>query len=122
LNSSKTNTGARVHFTVGSLRFTRQGPGGVDFREEIGLLKAALLYADHVRLVSVGGSTVASLDELSRMPPLPKLELIRKLLPLMQPDASPEHLRETYRIIESMMRSLERGGKGADCLTMNVSF
>jgi hypothetical protein len=112
LNSSKTNTGTRVHFTVGSLRFTRRGPGGVDFREEIGLLKAALLYADHVRLVSVGGSTVASLDELSRMPPLPKLELIRKMLPLMQPDASPEHLRETYRIIDSMSRSLERGGKG----------
>ena len=101
-----------MHFTVGSLRFTRRGPSGVDFREEIGLLKAALLYADHVRLVSVGGSTVASLDELSRMPPLPKLELIRKLLPLMQPDASPEHLRETHRIIDSMSRSLERGGKG----------
>jgi hypothetical protein len=65
LNSSKTNSGARVHFTVGSLRFMRRGPGGVDFREEIGLLKAALLYADHVRLVSVGGSTVTSLDELS---------------------------------------------------------
>jgi hypothetical protein len=112
LNSSKTNSGARVHFTVGSLRFMRRGPGGVDFREEIGLLKAALLYADHVRLVSVGGSTVTSLDELSRMPPLPKLELIRKMLPLMQPDASPEHLRETYRIIDSMSRSLERGGKG----------
>jgi hypothetical protein len=112
LNSSKTNTGARVHFTVGSLRFTRRGPGGVDFREEIGLLKAALLYADHVRLVSVGGSTVASLDELSRMPPLPKLDLVRKMLPLMQPDASPEHLRKTYRIIDSMSSSLERGGKG----------
>ena len=77
-----------MHFTVGSLRFTRRGPGGVDFREEIGLLKAALLYADHVRLVSVGGSTVASLDELSRMPPLPKLELIRKMLPLMLEDGS----------------------------------
>lgn len=78
-----------MHFTVGSLRFTRRGPGGVDFREEIGLLKAALLYADHVRLVSVGGSTVASLDELSGMPPLPKLELIRKMLPLSSPMLHP---------------------------------
>ncbi len=85
---------------------------GVDFRGELGLLKAALLYADHVRLVSVGGSTVASLDELRRMPTAPKLELIRKLLPLMQRDASPEALQETYRIIESMSRSLKRGGKG----------
>jgi hypothetical protein len=84
----------------------------VDFGAEIGLLKAALLYADRVRLVSVGGSTVASLDELRTMPPLQKLKLIRKLLPLMQPDASPETSRETYRIIDSMRRSLEKGGKG----------
>ena len=103
---------SNVHFTVGSLRFTTQGPSGVDFREELGLLKAALLYADRVRLVSVGGSTVASLDDLSRMPPLPKLNLIRNLLPLMQPNASTEHLRETHRIIEAMCQSLRKGGRG----------
>ncbi|MDQ3603259.1 MAG: hypothetical protein M3385_05305 [Actinomycetota bacterium] len=84
----------------------------MDFRGELGLLKAARLYADRVRLVSVGGSTVAALDELRKMPLSPKLELIRKLLPLMQSDASPETSQETYRIIDSMRRSLEKGGKG----------
>ena len=84
----QTSAGSRLHFTVGSLRYyASRGPEGVDFRGELGLLKAALLYADCVRLVSVGGSTVASLDELRRMPAPAKLKLIHKLLPLMKPDA-----------------------------------
>lgn len=62
------DTGDNMHFTVGSLRYTRRTKG-VDFRSELGLLKAALLYADNVRLVSVGASTVATLDDLrSRCP------------------------------------------------------
>ena len=112
MGGPKTDPGIKVHFTVGSLRLTRGRAGIVDFRNELGLLKAALLYADRVRLVSVGGSTIASLDELRRMPTSPKLALIRKLLPLTNPEASPELLRESYRVIDSMSRSLEKGGKG----------
>ncbi len=106
------DTGGSLHFTVGSLRFMGRRSRGVDFRGELGLLKAALLYADQVRLVSVGGSTVATLDELRRMPAAAKLELIRKLLPLMQPDATPESLQNTYHVIDSMSKSLKRGGRG----------
>ena len=70
-------------------------PSGVDFRSELGLLKAALIYADNVRLVSVGASTVATLDELRRMPASAKLGLIRNLSPLMQADATPEKPHNT---------------------------
>jgi hypothetical protein len=34
-----------VHFTVGSLQYTDRRAGGIDFREEIELVKAALLLA-----------------------------------------------------------------------------
>ena len=42
-----------LHFTVGSLRHTSRRAGEVDFEGELGLLKAALLYADRVELISV---------------------------------------------------------------------
>ena len=78
----------------------------------MGLLKAALLYADHVRLVSVGASTVATFDALGKMPAA-KLELIRDLLPQMRPDASPQDLQNVYRIIDSMHQALRRGKRGS---------
>ena len=87
------NAEGGLHFTVGSLRHTRGRSRGVDFRSELGLLKAALLYADHVRLVSVGASTVAAFDALGKMPAAAKLELIRDLLPQMRPDASSRDLQ-----------------------------
>ena len=62
------NIGGGLHLSVGPLRFTGRRSRGIDFRGELGLLKAAILYADHVRLVSVGGSTVATSVEPLRSP------------------------------------------------------
>jgi hypothetical protein len=84
----------------------------VDFRGELGLLKAALLYADRVELVSVGASFMGSLDELGRMRTEARLALMRKLMPLVDPGASPEQLQGAYRLIDSMSRKrLGRRGR-----------
>jgi hypothetical protein len=62
--------------------------------------------------VSVGASTVATVDALGKMPTLAKLELVRELLPSVQPNASPLELQNNYRTIDSMTRSLRRGKRG----------
>ena len=80
--------GARLRFTVGSLRNTSRRAGGIDFRHELGLLKAALLYADEVELVSVAGSFMASMEHLGQLPRIERLALMRHLMPIVDPEAS----------------------------------
>jgi hypothetical protein len=108
VNEADAGVRGGLHFTVGSLRYTSRRAGGVDFRGELGLLKAALLYADHVELCSVGASFMSSLDELGKLPTLEKLALMRRLMPIVQPDATDRELANVYRLIDSMVRKLRQ--------------
>ncbi len=102
----------KLHFTVGSLPGKGVGPRGgfFDFERELDLLKAALLYADRVRLCSVGASFMSGLDDLSNMSLDGKLALIRKYLPVIQPGATPEQLETTRQLMEAVKGA--RGGRG----------
>jgi hypothetical protein len=80
----------------------------VDFRGELGLLKAALLYADRVELVSVGASFMASLDELGNLPTPAKLALMGRIMPMVQPDATDQELNNVNLLINSMIGKLKR--------------
>jgi hypothetical protein len=100
--------GSTLHFTVGSIRHTSGRSGGVDFRGELGLLKAALLYGDRVELVSVGASFMASLDELGNLPTPAKLALMGHIMPIVQPDATDQELNNVNLLINSMIGKLKR--------------
>lgn len=101
--------GAALHFTVGSLPETGGRTAGFfDFARELDLVKAALLYADRVRLCSVGASFVSGLDDLGRMPLDGKLAAVRRFLPMVEPGATPAQLENAYELMEAV-----RGGRGA---------
>lgn len=72
------------------------------------MLKAALLYADRVELVSVGASFMASLDNLGAMPMPAKLALMRRLMPIVEPGASVRELDKINRLIDSVTEKLVR--------------
>ena len=93
-----------LHFTVGSLPTSGKGPAGgfFDFGRELELLKAALLYADRVKLVSVGASFMAALDDLGSLNKERRIALLRKHLPQMEPGATPEQLENTYKLMEAV--------------------
>jgi hypothetical protein len=80
----------------------------VDFRGELGLLKAALLYADRVELCSVGASFMSSLDKLGNLPTVEKLALMRRIMPIVHPDATDRELANVYQLIDSMITKLRR--------------
>ncbi len=91
VGKARVDAEGELHFTVGSLRHTGRRRK-VDFRGELGLLKAALLYADRVQLVSVGASTVAAFDKLGNLSTQKKLDFVRQQLPEVYPNASPQEL------------------------------
>jgi hypothetical protein len=96
-------------FTVGSLPNTRgRSEGFFNFEHELELLKAALLYADRVKVCSVGAAFMAGLDDLRNMDGNGKTALIQKFLPYIQPDATPEHLARTRRLMEAASASGRR--------------
>ena len=101
---SKADTESNVHFTVGSLRQTSRWAGGVDFEGELGLVKAALPYADGVELISVGASFAAGMDELGRLETPDKLALLRRFMPDMDIGASSPAPRSPARDVISDSR------------------
>jgi len=97
-------------FTVGSLPNTRgRSEGFFNFEHELELLKAALLYADRVKVCSVGAAFMAGLDDLRNMDGNGKTALIQKFLPYIQPNATLEHLARTRRLMEAASASGRRG-------------
>ena len=91
-----------LHLTVGSLRQTSRRAGGVDFSRELGLLKAALLYADDVTLISVGGSYMNSMNRMANFSSAEKLALMRPIMSFINPKASELKLANMYRLMDSI--------------------
>ncbi len=102
----------RLHFMVGSLPGRGPGPEGgfFDFKRELDLLKAALLYANRVKVCSVGASFMSALDDLGNMPLDGKLAIIGDYLPIIQPDATPQQLENARLLMEAVKGT--RGGRG----------
>lgn len=99
----------QLHFTIGSLPRRGGGSAGFfNFAHELDLLKAGLLYADQVKVCSVGASFMAGLDDLSNASLEDKLSIIRTYLPLIEPGATPEQLENTYELMEAV-----KGGRRA---------
>lgn len=100
-----------LRFAVGSLRYTNDRSGRADLRGELGLVKAALLYADHVELCSYGSAVMSALDDLTNLPTRQRLELMREFAPEMKPAATAEQLAVFNEIIDNMIRR-PPGSKG----------
>jgi len=97
-----------LHFTVGSLRHKGYRTKGIDFTGELGLVKAALLYADRVELVSVGASFMGSMNRLANLSAPEKLRLMKPLIPQFKPDASEGERVDFYKLLDSIARKREK--------------
>ncbi len=103
-----TGHAGKVHFTVGSLRHSRRRAGGVDFEGELGLVKAALLYADGVTLISVGASFAAGMDELAGLVAPQKLALLRRFMPHMDLGGSPAQTERFFAQMDALIEKQRR--------------
>ncbi|MGI8650155.1 MAG: hypothetical protein ACR2KW_07230 [Rubrobacter sp.] len=74
----QTRAGSETRFVVGSSSGADGGSSNFDLGHEVNLVKAALLYADRVELVSVGASILAGWVELRDTPHQKRVELIRE--------------------------------------------
>ena len=52
--TDRTTKLSEINFIVGSVGVDNKGSKAFDLRHELNLVKAALLYADHVKLISIG--------------------------------------------------------------------
>lgn len=77
LGSYERTTG-EMRFVVGSAAGTKDGGSNFDLGHELNLVKAALLYADRVELVSAGASLLYGFVALSEVPPDRRLVLVRR--------------------------------------------
>ena len=82
--------------------------GGVDFEGELGLLKAALPYADGVELISVGASFAAGMDELGRLATPEKVILLRRFLPDMDLGGSPAETERFFAQMDALIAKQRR--------------
>src|SRR5215217_2297403 len=96
-----------LHFTVGSLPRTegRSAEGFFNFDHELELVKVALLYADRVKLCSVGASFMEGLNNLGNLPFKNKLTLVRRFLPMLSPGMSSEQRDSVYQFIDALSGS-----------------
>lgn len=91
------------NFTVGSLRHTSGFLNRrIDFRAELGLIKAALLYADKVHLCSVGASWVRSFDHIGHMSVSERAALLKELGPELATDLTSKELKHSYHLLDQL--------------------
>ncbi len=99
--SQTSDSAALYQFTVGSLPRRSDNPEAIlHFEHELGLLKAALLYADRVKLCSVGASLMSALADLRNMDVKGKSNIVRQAMAHI-PGATHEKLERTYRILDA---------------------
>lgn len=81
-----------LHFTVASAA-GHHSPGKLDLSEDLALVKASLLYADKVRLCSVGSSLLSAIAEYAEAPEKERAKLVVRYLPDLQPSMSADEVR-----------------------------
>lgn len=81
-----------LHFTVASAA-GHDSPGSLDLSEDLALVKASLLYADKVRLCSVGSSLLSAIARYAEAPAEERAKLVVRHLPDLQPSMGADELR-----------------------------
>lgn len=81
-----------LHFTVASSA-GHHLPGKLDLSEDLALVKTSLLYADKVRLCSVGSSLLSAIAEYAEAPEKERAKLVVRYLPVLQPSMSADEVR-----------------------------
>lgn len=82
---------SEIHFTIGSAA-GHDSPGTLDLREDLALAKAALLYADHVKLCSIGSSWLSGIAAYAEASREERARLVVKFLADLQPSMTPEQI------------------------------
>ncbi|MEM9808960.1 MAG: hypothetical protein AAF959_27210 [Cyanobacteria bacterium P01_D01_bin.56] len=86
-----------VHITVGATPSRK-----LDFTKELQLVKAAMLYADHVTLCSLGSSTMFSLSKLGDLTDDQTLDLLVQASKRNEEESKQiEELARAYKVIKS---------------------
>ncbi len=103
-----------IHFTIGSAA-GHDSPGTLDLREDLALAKATLLYADHVKLCSLGSSWLSGIAEYAEGSREERARLVVKFLPDLHPSLTPKEIyffeavvglrsRKEYRRVKNSTR------------------
>lgn len=79
--ADETTVRTEMNFIVGSSAGGKKGSTNFDLGHELNLVKAALLYADRVELVSIGASILYGFVALAEIPPEKRLALVREHAP-----------------------------------------
>src|SRR5215207_8099269 len=81
-----------LHFTVASTA-GRHSSERLDLSEDLALVKASLLYADQVKLCSVGSSLLSTIAEYAEAPEKEQAKLVVRYLSDLQPSMSADEVR-----------------------------
>lgn len=96
-----------LHFTVASAA-GHNSPGKLDLSEDLALVKASLLYADKVRLCSVGSSFLSAIAEYAEAPEKERAKLVVRYLHDFQPSMSADEVRFFEAVVGMRSRKEER--------------
>ena len=91
MGKARTNTKSGLHFTIGSAA-GHDSPRALDLREDLALAKATLLYADHVKLCSVGSSFLSGIAEYAEASAENRARLVVRFLPDLEPSFTPDEI------------------------------
>src|SRR5215218_5761931 len=88
--SDRLSTGG-VHFTIGSAA-GHDSAETLDLREDLALVKASLLYADRVKLCSLGASVLSGIAQFQEASTEEQARLVVRFLPDLQPSMNSQEL------------------------------
>lgn len=97
-----------MHFTVASTA-GHHSSEGLDLSEDLALVKASLLYADKVKLCSVGSSLLSTVAEFGESSEMEQAKLVVRYLPDFEPSISPDALRYYRAVVGLGPRKEVRG-------------
>ena len=100
-----------MHFTVASAA-GHDSSGKLDLGEDLALVKASLLYADRVRLCSVGSSLLSSIAEFAEAPEKEQAKLVVRFLGDLQPSMGADEVRFFEAVVGMRSRREQRAVKG----------
>jgi hypothetical protein len=96
-----------LHFTVASTA-GHNSPGQLDLAEDLDLVKASLLYADKVRLCSVGSSFLSAIAQYAEAPEKERAKLVVRYLPVLQPSMGADEIHFMEAAVGMRSRREER--------------
>jgi hypothetical protein len=96
-----------LHFTVASAA-GHHSPAKLDLGEDLALVKASLLYADKVKLCSVGSSFLSAMAEYAEAPEKERAKLVVRYLTVLQPSMSTDEVRFFEAAVGMRSRKEER--------------